>query len=210
MQIVIVVHVSSFKNKCLYVCTRSRINIFVCTWYRHVCTASHPHFTSHQARSALQCRLVSAQSRLCSFRAVSFLSSVSSTDLPPRVGRGAGEQGAQGAEKLLHGRGRWTQQKSWGHTSKKMIKVCIRAGGPMSLKPVSPNSSPQRSTTWSTLLYIRSNKKIIEEKKHQFSQSLCGSWLNICRLTYAGVVARGIMNDLCTAHGVACAAGDQC
>jgi hypothetical protein len=65
----------------IYIC-----NIFVCTWYRHVYTASQPHFTSHQAQSALQCLLVSAQRRLSSLRAASFLSSVFSTDRPPRRG----------------------------------------------------------------------------------------------------------------------------
>ncbi len=76
-----------FTFMCMqYVHTRSLINIFVCTWYRHVYTASRPHFTSHQAQSALQCLRVSAQHRLSSFRAASFLSSVFSTDRPPRSG----------------------------------------------------------------------------------------------------------------------------
>jgi hypothetical protein len=76
-----------FTFMCMqYVYTSSLINIFVYTWYRHVYTASRPHFTSHQAQSALQCRRVSAPRRLLSFRAASFLSSVFSTDRTPRRG----------------------------------------------------------------------------------------------------------------------------
>ena len=62
--------------------------IFVCTQYRHVCSASQAHFTFHQARSAgaLRRQRVSAPRRLLSCRAASFLSSVSSHDRPPRRG----------------------------------------------------------------------------------------------------------------------------
>ncbi len=40
-----------FTFMCMqYVHTRSLINIFVCTWYRHFYTASQPHFTSQYSK----------------------------------------------------------------------------------------------------------------------------------------------------------------
>ncbi len=70
---------------CMYhVCVCTWNNILVWTLYRHVCTASQSHFTSHQARSALRLLQVSTPHRSLSFWAASFLSYVSSTDRPPK------------------------------------------------------------------------------------------------------------------------------
>ena len=74
----------------IYVCTWyihvHECTIYVWTWYRNVCTSSQPHFTYHQARSALRRLRVSAPRRFLSYRNASFLSSVSSHDRPPRRG----------------------------------------------------------------------------------------------------------------------------
>ncbi len=62
--------------------------IYVWTQYWHVCIAPQPHFISHQARSALQHRRVSAppRRRSSSFWEASIMSPVFSTDRPPRRG----------------------------------------------------------------------------------------------------------------------------
>ena len=60
--------------------------VYVWTLYRHVCACSQLHFISHQARSALRRRRVSAPRRSRSFWAAAFLAPVFSTDRPPRRG----------------------------------------------------------------------------------------------------------------------------
>ena len=67
--------------------TYTYLHIYICTY--HVHTRSYSLATtlhSHQAQSALRRRRVSAPRRFRSFRAASFLSSVFSTDRPPRRG----------------------------------------------------------------------------------------------------------------------------
>ena len=67
--------------------TRSWMLIYVRTQYRHICTASQQHFISQHVRSALRRRRVSAPRRSRSYWAASFLSSVFSTNRPPRRGK---------------------------------------------------------------------------------------------------------------------------